>query len=213
MAITSSSIGSRIRQLRQQRGLPLAEVAQRAGHTKGFLSKIERAKASPPIATLLRLAAALQVEPSELLEASPLRGTGSRQTLHVTPAQRVHIESTSAGPGYAFTALAAQRGHKRMEPFLLTVDPKEIDPSRTFEHPGEEFVFVLEGELDYRVGDQVFPLKTGDSLYFDGSLPHTPLPRKHPATFLAIFSAPQRRLRSSRKNRASPGARPSPAAH
>lgn len=196
MAITSSSIGSRIRQLRQQRGLPLVEVATRAGYTKGFLSKIERAKASPPIATLLRLAAALSVEPSELLESKPRRSGPAQGAVHITPAQRVRISNSKVGPGYAFMALAAQRLHKRMEPFLLTVSPKEMDPAQTFEHPGEEFIFVLKGTLDYRVGDQVFPLKPGDSLYFDGAVPHAPIPRKGPATFLAVFGAPQRRLRA-----------------
>jgi transcriptional regulator with XRE-family HTH domain len=201
MAITSSSIGSRIRQLRQERGLPLAEVADLAGYTKGFLSKIERAKASPPIATLLRLASALGVEPSELLEAAPLRSRPAQAAVHVRPDQRVRIDNSSAGPGYAFMALAAQRSHKQMEPFLLTVTPKEMDPKRTFEHPGEEFIFVLKGTLDYRVGDQVFSLQAGDSLYFDGAVPHAPIPHKRPATFLAVFSAPQQRLRSRAKRR------------
>ena len=197
MPLTSSSIGVHIRLLRQQRKLSLAEVSRRAGYSKGFLSKIERAKASPPIATLLRLAGALGVEPSELFEtvANPKRKAVAGALL-VKASQRVRVPNTGSGPGYEFMALAAQRGSKRMEPFFLTVKAADVDPTRMFEHPGEEFIFVLEGEMDYRWGDQLFPMRAGDSLYFDGTWPHVPLPRTGQVTFVAVFSQPGRNPRA-----------------
>ena len=89
-----------------------------------------------------------------------------------------------------------------MEPFVLTINPGEVIPGRTFAHPGEEFILVLKGEMDYRVGEQVFAMQEGDSLYFDGSTPHAPVPRQRPATFLAVFSAAQRRLPGSHPRKA-----------
>ena len=74
-----------------------------------------------------------------------------------------------------------------MEPFVLVVRPEEVDPKRTFCHAGEEFLFVLIGRCDYRVGKETFDLETGDSLYFDATEPHAPLPKDGPVTLLAVF--------------------------
>jgi mannose-6-phosphate isomerase-like protein (cupin superfamily) len=79
-----------------------------------------------------------------------------------------------------------------MEPFMLTVHPEHVDPAKVFEHPGEEFIFVMEGSCEYVVGDEKYLLEPGDSLYFDANKPHAPRPKNGPVKFLAIFCAPQR---------------------
>ncbi len=188
--ISSDLIAARIRRLRQERSLRLEDVARRAGYTKGFLSKVENGKVSPPVATLIRVANALGVEVTDLL-VTPKgeRAVDPDATVHVKATERLEIENASAGPGYTYMALAAPRHLKMMEPFLMTVYPDQVDREKTFSHPGEEFIFVVKGKTDYRVGDEVFELKEGDSLYFDANRPHAPYPKDEPVTLLAIFGS------------------------
>jgi transcriptional regulator with XRE-family HTH domain len=189
--VDSQSIGENIRQIRTQRNLRLEDIAGRAGYTKGYLSKIEQGKSTPSIATILRLASALGVEPSTLMQSGDA-DADPRATIHVKPAQRLEVLNEGAGPGYTFMALSTGRRRKMMEPFLLTVRPEHVDHAKIFEHPGEEFIYVLEGSCEYLVGDEKFMLEPGDSLYFDANKPHAPRPTKEPVTFIAIFCAPQR---------------------
>jgi transcriptional regulator with XRE-family HTH domain len=178
-----------LRNLRRQRGLRLDDLGQRAGFTKGFLSKLETGKATPPIATLMRLASALGVEPSALLGSA---GNGTKRVAHVASGARARVDNAGAGPGYEYWALSAPRAVKAMEPFLLTVKPGQLKRRKRFQHPGEEFIFVLEGRTRYHVGAETFTLERGDSLYFDAEVPHAPEPLGGAVTFLAIFCAPPR---------------------
>ncbi|MBI3829049.1 MAG: helix-turn-helix transcriptional regulator [Planctomycetes bacterium] len=198
-----AALGALIRSLRARRGLRLEDVAKRSGYTKGFLSKIENGRASPPIATLMRLADALSVDPAVFFRANGngLGSAGSRANVLVKPEQRARVENAGAGPGYTYWSLAAPRLHKAMEPFLLTIRPGEIDPKKTFQHPGEEFLFMLEGRMDYKVGGETFPMGPGDSLYFDSSKPHAPRPKGGPVKFIAVFYAPPRPERGGRSIR------------
>ena len=192
-------VGESLRRLRTRMGLRVEDIAHRAGFTKGFLSKIENGKSSPPIATLMRLADALGVDPAALFQGDTIgKSRDVSSALHVPAGKRQRVQNAGAGPGYQYWALAAGRAHKAMEPFVLTVHPREVDPKKTFQHPGEEFIFVLNGRCDYRVDDKTFDLKTGDSLYFDARKPHAPHPKGGPVTFLAIFCAPPKTVRSKK---------------
>lgn len=198
-SVTPTNVGKTIRQLRSRGGLRLQDLARRAGFTKGFLSKIENGKSSPPIATLMRLAQALAVDPAVFFQAANGNGAADpSRSVHVPPRERLKVANASAGPGYSYWALASQRPHKAMEPFLLTVHPRDVDRKKRFEHPGEEFIFVLKGRADYIVGSETFSLGPGDSLYFDATRPHAPLPKGGPVTFLAIFCAPRRRIKNEK---------------
>lgn len=195
-------VGASLRRLRARMGLRVEDLARRAGFTKGFISKIETGKSSPPIATLMRLAEALGVEPAVLFHSRSMQATTDPDaTVHVPAGKRQRVQNAGAGLGYSYWALAAARGQKSMEPFLLTVHPRDVDPKKTFEHPGEEFIFVLKGRADYRVGDEIFHLHAGDSLYFDARRPHAPFPKGGPVTFLAIFCAPPRPVRQLPRGR------------
>lgn len=183
---TAERLSHRVRRLRLARNLRLEDLALRTGYSKGFLSKIENAKASPPIATLMKLAGALGVDAAELL-ADDAGLAAPDASVHVKAGEGVEIVNEGAGPGYTFHALAAARAQKAMEPFLLIVRPEDVDPKKRFEHPGEEWIYVLEGQLEYAVGDEIFSMGPGDSLYFEATRPHAPLPQRGPVKLLAMF--------------------------
>ena len=197
--VAASVVAARLRWFRTERGLRLEDVAKRAGYTKGFLSKIEHGKASPPMATLLRVAAALGVEADVLF--APDAGVAPDATVHTGTGQGVVVRDDTAGPGRALLALAANRHHKLMEPFVVTIEPGQTSVERRLTYPGEEFVYVLEGEVDYTVGDETYALKPGDGLYFNATRPHAAASRGGRAKLVRVFCAsPSRRQRGPEGN-------------
>jgi transcriptional regulator with XRE-family HTH domain len=195
--VPGSVIAARLRWFRTERGLRLEDVAKRAGYTKGFLSKIEHGKASPPVATLLRVAAALGVEADVLF--APDAGAAPDATVHTPAGEGVPVRDDTAGPGRSLLAVAAIRHHKLMEPFVVTVDRGQPVAGGRHTCPGEEFVYVLDGEVDYAVGDETFHLRRGDGLYFNATKPHVATARDgEQAKFVRVFCAsPARRQRAA----------------
>lgn len=175
-------IGQNIRALRMERGLSLTAAARRAGLSKATLSKIETARVSSPVSTLLAVAEALDVPLSSFFVET--RETPSRV---VTRRGRAPLISRGGSQyGYAYRALAPGLPEKAADPFLLTVRPG--DKPTVFRHGGQEFIYMLAGRLRLRLGLEEIVLEEGDSIYFDPRLDHTveALDRKV-ARFLCLF--------------------------
>ena len=156
----SGSIGPRLRQLRTQRGAGLAEVAAAAGISVGFLSAIERSQMSASVGTLRRLARYYRTNILDFFDPS------ESNTRLVRPEKRKVLE---AGPGVRMELLAW--GNTVMEPHLFRIAP-QADSGEPYAHEGEEFLFVLRGELEIALADQEYHLKRGDSFYFESATPH-----------------------------------------
>jgi transcriptional regulator with XRE-family HTH domain len=180
-----SYLGSTVRDLRIQLGLTIADVAERAGISRGMLSKIENAQTATSLETLELLARALGVTLSRLFRNYNIP-TGGAQL--VKSGEGMEVVRRGTRSGHTYHLLAYDQGpHKTFEPFLITLqDPGEEFTS--FEHPGTEFIHMLEGKLEYRVGNETYLLETGDSLTFRGEIPHRP-EKMHtsPIRFLAII--------------------------
>ena len=177
-------IGTRIQKLRRRQSRTLEEVARQCGFTKSLLSKIERGRTNPPLATLAKLADALGIKLSDLLSHDAAAGTV------YTPATRLAEEApTVTDKGYAFHLFAGNRPDKLMQPFLFTARKGEIKPG-PLSPRGEEFVYVLSGQIRFRVGAVEYTLGPGDSLYFDGEEEHDLQVESDEARYLAIFCEP-----------------------
>lgn len=174
---------ARIRALRRQQKRPLRDVAARCGFTVSLLSKIEAGKTSPPVATLAKIAAALGVGLGELVDDGP-----SKSTLFQPAAVRAATAATPTDKGYGFHLLAAGRSAKRMQPLIFEARLGEIRPG-PLSHDGEEFVYVLEGRMHYRVGATTYTMGPGDSLYFDAAEEHDLIPLTSVVRYLAVLSA------------------------
>ena len=173
-------IGARIRKLRRLQGRTLAEIAAKAGFTRSFLSKIESGATMPPVATLTKIAESLGTKIGALLDAD-----AHATTVH-TPASTSGARLVSTRKGYSFHAFAAERADKKMQPFLFVAEKGRVEP-QPLEHRGEEFVFVLEGSMKYRVGAVEYRLSRGDSLYFDAEEPHDLEPLTKKVVYLGVF--------------------------
>jgi len=177
------SIGSQIRTLRRKQMRTLDEIARACGFTKSLLSKIENEATMPPVATLTRIAAALNVSVSTLMDDA----THAAKTVF-TPADDITPKRfTRTDKGYAFFMFAAGRAQKSMQPFLFTARKGEVK-AKGLSHSGEEFIYLLEGKMRYRVGSVAYTLAPGDSLYFDAEEEHELEPLSATVKYLAIFT-------------------------
>jgi len=156
----AGAIGAHLRQLRASRRLSLADVAQAVGISVGFLSALERSQMSGSVGTLRKLA---RFYKTNILDFFGADGASSRQ---VRPAERKVLE---AGSGVRMELLAW--GNTAMEPHLFRVAP-QAGSGDPYTHEGEEFIYVLRGELAITLDGEEFRLKPGDSFYFESATPH-----------------------------------------
>jgi len=170
-ASVAAQVGSSARRLRLAQGLTLTEVAQSAGISPGMLSRLETGDVSPSLDTLAALSAALGSNCAALFRDSTASLSDAQL---VKRGEGLEVVRRGTRRGHTYHLLASDRGPKRVfEPFLFTLTSKsEIFPE--FDHPGVEFIHVLEGSLRYRHGSESYLLKPGDSLTFRGDVPHGP---------------------------------------
>lgn len=157
---------NRVRQLRKERLMTLEALADRSGVTKSYLSKVERGQSVPSIAVCASLAKALGVpldhlfaDAEELVEVVVTRA-GERQAL-----------TAADEPGTRYEGIALDAGTKSMAPFMLH-PPHDADHVPFRDHPGEEFIFVHEGQAELILPSRSITLDPGDCAYFKASTPH-----------------------------------------
>jgi DNA-binding transcriptional MerR regulator/mannose-6-phosphate isomerase-like protein (cupin superfamily) len=156
----AGAIGAHLRQLRAKRKLSLAQVARAVGVSVGFLSALERSQMSGSVGTLRKLAKFYKTSILDFFDAA------DTSSLQVRPADRKVLE---AGPGVKMELLAW--GNTVMEPHLFRV-ASDAGSGDSYTHEGEEFLYVLRGELAITVEEKQFRLKAGDSFYFESATPH-----------------------------------------
>jgi transcriptional regulator with XRE-family HTH domain len=180
-------LAQRIRSLRLDHRLTLEEVASRAGLTRSWLSKVENFRVTPSLPALGKIAGALDVSVSELVE-----GLDDRPRLVVirrTERKIVSRDSSSRNRS-VYESLAHQRTNRVMDPFLITV-PGGVSREQAMTHGGEEFLYVQTGSIQFEYDGDIVALRAGDSLYFDADVPHRLInPHKRTATVLCVFSDP-----------------------
>ncbi len=187
-ASLEESVGAAIKELRQRHGLTIAQVSEQASISRGMLSKIENGQTSAGMDTLARIARALGVSMSMLFSKYDVSASTSQ---HIKRGAGMEVVRRGTKSGHTYHLLAYDQGPvKLFEPFLITMnDDSERYP--TFQHPGTEFLYMLEGKLEYRCGQQTYLLEPGDALTFQGEVPHGPEKLvKYPIKFLSFIVYP-----------------------
>ncbi|MDZ7926661.1 MAG: helix-turn-helix domain-containing protein [Agrobacterium sp.] len=189
------AIGHEVRAYRKKLGITVTDLASATGVSVGMLSKIENGNISPSLTTLQTLSKALGVPITAFF-----RGFEEpRSATFVKAGQGVNIERRGTRAGHQYSLLGHIDNNTSgvtVEPYLITLTT-DSDVFPTFQHEGMEFLYMLEGEVVYRHGEQLFTMQAGDSLFFDADAPHGPEELvKLPARYLSIISYPQRRLTS-----------------
>jgi transcriptional regulator with XRE-family HTH domain len=182
-----AAIARNVRQLRQQLGLSVADMAGRVGISKAMMSKIENAQTSPSLSTLALLAKGFDVPVTTLFRGADVE----RPAAFVKAGTGARIARNGTREGHQYELLGSLRGeHKRLECLLVTLSEK----SRTyplFQHPGTEFIYLLEGVMDYAHSRSVYRMHPGDSLQIDGEGAHGPADLiELPIRFLSVIAFP-----------------------
>lgn len=185
--ILEVAIGREVRAFRHQSGMTIAELSNRTGLSIGMLSKIENGNTSPSLSTLQSLAHAMSVPLTSFFR----RFEDVHHAVHTKSGEGVETERRGTRAGHQYNLLG-HLGHNStgvtVEPYLITLTSNS-DVFPTFQHEGIEMLYMLEGEVDYRHGNNVYPLKPGDTLFFDADAPHGPeVLVKLPARYLSIIS-------------------------
>jgi transcriptional regulator with XRE-family HTH domain len=182
-ATLNSVIALRVKEARQRKGLPMGQLSEQTGISKGMLSKIENAQVSPSLATLARLAEALGTPLTAFF-----RGFDEeRDAVFVKAGHGAEIRREGVAAGHHYQQLGTMRGqHRRMTPQLVTLtEQAEVFP--LYQHSGTEFLYMLAGVMAYGHGQGVYMLEPGDALQFDGETSHGPVELiKLPIRFLSV---------------------------
>lgn len=184
------AIGREVRAFRKAQGTTVSELSEITGLSIGMLSKIENGNTSPSLQTLQTLAGALSVPLTSFFRQFEER----REAVHTKAGEGVETEREGTRAGHQYNLLGhigSNASGVIVEPYLIELTAKS-DTFEAFQHGGIETIYMLEGEVDYRHGSDVFTLKPGDTLFFDADAPHGPEKLTSlPARYLSIISYPQ----------------------
>lgn len=184
------AIGRQVRELRTRQRLTGAKLAAETGLSVGMLSKIENGQISPSLTTLQTLANALRVPVVQLFSGFD----EPRGAMHVKKGEGAAVERVGTRAGHHYTLLGhigSNTSGVVVEPYMIRLTD-ESDRFPSFQHVGIEFLYMLEGRVEYRHGDKLYTLEPGDSLVFDADAPHGPENLLElPAQYLSIITYPQ----------------------
>ena len=157
------NVGQRIHSIREQQGLSLRALSEQCGLSINAISLIERGENSPTVSSLHRLATALGVSITSFFEDEQ-----EQAVVFIHPATRLRSESN----GILLESLGIGLRQQHLEPFLITLAPGAGNFDQAVNHTGEEFVYCIQGQVEYQVGDHSYSLEAGSSLLFQASLSH-----------------------------------------
>lgn len=178
--------GEKVRAAREARGFTLAELAEQTGIDEKTLAELEAGETFLPLGQLIRLSKALSMKMAEVISAGnkpfTIIRSGERQSFARFGAAK------RAKHGYEYESLAPGKQDAVMQPFIVTLMPAAADEPSS--HDGQEFIYVLDGEMEVVIGDARDVLRAGDAVYYDSTTIH--LVKAHgdkPAKILAVLTS------------------------
>ena len=166
----SAQIGLRVKKARENHGLSVFDVYLRTDINIELLSQIEAGKVVPPLWAVIKLAKAFDLKMGYFISGEEEKAYTivRRDDRKVTSR---YDSSREKQYGYAYEHLAPHKTDRYMEPFLVSLEPSETEEERST-HDGQEFIFVVQGEMEVRLGEARHILQPGDSIYYDSTVPH-----------------------------------------
>ncbi|HEY0757767.1 MAG TPA: XRE family transcriptional regulator [Acidisarcina sp.] len=168
--ISEKHIGERIKRLRLKKSMGLVELGRHTGLSASFLSQLETGRVVPTLRNLARIAMVFSKDLSYFFESEP-------QTLFRVHKKKERVRLPQTGvddPTYYFESLGYMVPDRQLDPYYAEFIPlKKTTDVKPHVHPGYEFLYVLQGELEIRHADKVSVLESGDGVYFDASTPHS----------------------------------------
>jgi electron transfer flavoprotein alpha subunit/transcriptional regulator with XRE-family HTH domain len=161
-AIAKSSFGAKIGALREAHDWSREALAQATGRSPEFIAQVENNEVVPSVSFLLRLARALKVDPGTFLREE-------EKTMIRDQRAAAFIRRTQ---NYSYETLTPGAESQHLRAFMITIDPRQAHKPVAYKHEGEEFILVMEGELELTLGGRTYHLKPGESSHFNSEIPH-----------------------------------------
>lgn len=185
------TVGEKIKQIREMKKVSLEELADRSGMEVGMVQKIEQEKNVPSLAPLIKIARALGVRLGTFLDDSDSFGPVVVRSGEYHKGARFTSQSSEAREHLNFFSLAFDKAGRNMEPFIVDIEPGLQSDYMLSSHEGEEFIYVLDGEIEINYGKEIYTLGKGDSIYLDSIVLHNVhAANKNAARILAVVYAP-----------------------
>ena len=185
------TVGEKIKQIREMKKVSVEELAARSGMELALIQKIEQEKNIPSLAPLVKIARALGVRLGTFLDDSDNFGPVVVRSGEYQKGARFTSQSSEAREHLSFFSLAFDKAGRNMEPFIVDIEPGQQSNYMLSSHEGEEFIYVLEGEIEINYGKEIYRLAKGDSIYLDSIVLHNVHAGNHQsAKILAVVYAP-----------------------
>ena len=185
------TVGGKIKQIREMKKVSLEELASRIGMEISVVQKIEQDKNVPSLAPLIKIARALGVRLGTFLDDSDNYGPVVVRSGEYHKGARFTSQASEAREHLNFFSLAFDKAGRNMEPFIVDIEPGLQSDHMLSSHEGEEFIYVLEGEVEINYGKETYTLAKGDSIYLDSIVLHNVhAANQNSARILAVVYAP-----------------------
>ncbi len=185
------TVGGKIKQIREMKKVSIEELAERSGMDTSMILKIEEEKNVPSLAPLIKIARALGVRLGTFLDDSDNYGPVVVRSGEYPKGARFTSQTSEAREHLNFFSLAFDKAGRNMEPFIVDIEPGLQSDYMLSSHEGEEFIYVLEGEIEINYGKEVYRLAKGDSIYLDSIVLHNVhAGNNQSAKILAVIYAP-----------------------
>ncbi|WP_321428475.1 XRE family transcriptional regulator [uncultured Methanolobus sp.] len=165
-------LGGKIRQIRETQNMSVEDLANNSNTSTDLINKLEEGALVPSLTPLMQIARALGVRLGTFLDDAPHNGPVVVKSGESDDVVRFSGNcDTCESSTLDFFSLAKDKSDRHMEPFIIDVHPGsgEVNPSS---HEGEEFIYVLSGQIEILYGKDSFTLSTGDSIYYDSVISH-----------------------------------------
>jgi transcriptional regulator with XRE-family HTH domain len=155
------TLGKKLQKLRKEKGLTLKNLSNETGLSSKYISQIEKGESMPPVAVILQLSKAMEIDSSVLLKQEKKK------------AGKISADDyQKRTEDYTYETLTPEARHKHLKAFKIFIDPKSVHKGVSYQHAGEEFQYVLKGKVEITVGENKNTLVPGDSLHFNSSIVH-----------------------------------------
>ncbi|MBO7608072.1 MAG: helix-turn-helix transcriptional regulator [Paludibacteraceae bacterium] len=172
MSSSNTIVGSKIKGIRESKNISIEEISERSGLSTDQIISIENDQYLPSLGPLIKIARALGVRLGTFLDDNDELGPVVCRAEERNSSISFSNGATDARKHMEYHSLAKQKAGRHMEPFIIDIQPDEERNFKLSAHEGEEFIYVMEGEVEIEYGKEKYNLKVGDSIFYDSIVEH-----------------------------------------
>ena len=171
---SNTFVGSKIKGIRESKNISLEEMSERSGLSLEQISSIENDQNLPSLGPLIKIARALGVRLGTFMDDNDALGPVVCRAEDRERDSSISFsnDSTDARKHMEYHPLAQQKAGRHMEPFVIDINPTDNPDFKLSAHEGEEFIYVMNGEVEIEYGKEKYLLKEGDSIFYDSIVKH-----------------------------------------